>query len=96
MADLRSDMQQVKGFVTGTSFALYTFTLNTLLHHHQEQARMEIIHWISPHGTFEAAYNESLAKHTEGTEAWITTNEVFLRWRDDPASKVLWCYGIRK
>lgn len=55
--------------------------------------RTKILQWISTE-PYEKHHKQAYADVLQGTGQWLLTNPVYLKWKKESASSILWLHGI--
>ncbi|KAG5802464.1 hypothetical protein H9Q74_011991 [Fusarium xylarioides] len=68
-------------------------TLHAITDHRKEEDRRETLRWISDI-KYEQHHEQANSEVLRGTGQWLLQDALFVRWKNECASSILWLYGI--
>ncbi|KAG5772021.1 hypothetical protein H9Q72_001634 [Fusarium xylarioides] len=68
-------------------------TLHAITDHRKEEDRRETLRWISDI-KYEQHHEQANSEVLRGTGQWLLQDALFVRWKSECASSILWLYGI--
>ncbi|KAL6400866.1 hypothetical protein AUP68_16584 [Ilyonectria robusta] len=67
--------------------------LNAITDQLDVEKRGKILHWVSPE-PYRQHHEQTKSEVLEGTGKWLLQDPIFLRWKNESASSILWLRGI--